>query len=160
MYCTLTEAATYFLVRLNTEVWDTATSIEKTKALTMATRAIDMLNFQGERTDSTLPSQFPRGGDTIVPQEIKDATCEIALALLNDKDPEDLADNQRILSERYATVGVTYGGRDSEAVENGIPSITAWRLLKPFLRDPRALHIVRGVTEDELSTQIFSLQLL
>lgn len=152
MYATIAEANTYFSGRLNTDAWDSANASNRTKALTMATRAIDMLNFQGERTDDTLSSQFPRGGDTVVPQEIKDATCEIALALLNENNPEDLAVDSNVLSERYSTIGVTYGGQEQEAYVNGIPSVTAWRLLKPFLRDPRALHIIRGVTSDTLST--------
>lgn len=143
-YVTLVEAQTYFDGRLGTDAWDSATDIDRTKALTMATKAINTLNFQGEKTDPVQTNQFPRDGDTVVPQEIKDATCEVALALLDGKTVEEEYERNRISSERYSTVGVTYNGAiPQEYIINGIMSITAWMLLKPFMRDPRSIDIIR-----------------
>jgi hypothetical protein len=144
-YLDTTDAQTYFDGRLSTDAWDDASSADKTKALTMATRAIDALNFQGEKTVSTQEHQFPRGGDLTVPQEILDATCEVALSLLDGNTIDEAYQRSRISSERYATVGTTYNNDLPEIhVLNGIPSIVAWQLLKPFLRDPRAIAIDRA----------------
>lgn len=143
-YVTLNEAQTYFDTRLNTDTWDNSSDSDKTKAITMATRAIDALNFQGEKTSSIQENQFPRDGDIDVPQEVKDATCELALVLLDGETEEEAYQRSRIASERYASVGTTYNNTPEEHILNGILSIVAWRLLKPFLRDPRVIAIDRA----------------
>jgi len=50
-YGTIVLADTYFGERLNSEVWEDAVPADRTKALIMATRAIDRLNFVGEMAD-------------------------------------------------------------------------------------------------------------
>lgn len=134
-YATSVEAQTYFDGRLNTDAWDDATSANKTKALSMATTLIDRLNFRGEKADSTQENQFPRGDDTVVPSDIKNACAEIALALLDGVDPELEFDNLRMKSQAYGVVRSTYeSDRAPEHYVAGIPSSLAWRFLKPYLR--------------------------
>ena len=87
-YIEIVDANIYFGERLNTEEWDNASDANKLKALYMATRIIDRFNYRGEMTDESQEHQFPRGGDTEVPETIKEACCEIALKLLEEIDPD------------------------------------------------------------------------
>lgn len=143
----------YFSERLRTGAWDDATSDLRTRALKQATRAIDKLNFAGHKHDRTLaidgtpnqPNQFPRGDDTVVPDAVKQATCELALALLDDVDPNLEIENQNIASQRLGDFSINRNaGTAQEHVMAGIPSIQAWTLLQPFLRDPRIMDVDRS----------------
>lgn len=143
-YITSTDAATYFLTVLNTTAWDNATSTRKDKALLEATRIIDNLNYKGAMAIDTQEHQFPRGTDTVYPQDIKDACCEIALALLDDIDPEIEFQNLRISTTTYADVKVNYDRSTLPAnILAGVPTMRAWRLLLPYLRDPRNITLVK-----------------
>jgi len=105
-YISVADADTYFAGRLNTEAWDGAVATTKEKALKQATREIDRQVFLGRKADSDQALEFPRCYvadprgtgwtsqytfnvtlgmycDAAVPQVIKDATCEQALALLS-----------------------------------------------------------------------------
>jgi len=82
-YVTVQEADTYFSERLFSEVWINASPEDKQKALVMATKSIDRKPLRGRKTDPQQELAFPRNGDTEVPQEVKDACCEEALAILS-----------------------------------------------------------------------------
>ena len=143
-YLTIGEAQAYFNERLHTEPWDCATPVDKDKALAMSTKTLDRLNYLGCKTDLTQELQFPRDADTVVPQDIKDATAEIALALLDGIDPELEFENLSMVSQGYGVVKSTYDrGIVQEHYVAGIPSVTAWRMLKPYLRDPRTIDLNR-----------------
>lgn len=158
-YVSIAEAAIYFENILNTDAWDEATTTNKTKAIYMATRAIDQLNFQGRPTQQALDNgnQFPRGSgggisdpvspwadDTTVPQDIKDACCEEALSLLKGNDPEENLKNTKVQSEAYSSVRVNYQTDAPHPHEiSGITSVRAWFLLLPYLRDKRNIQIRR-----------------
>jgi hypothetical protein len=95
----------YFATRLGATAWTGATSADKAKALQMATRALDSMQWDGVKYDSTQERAFPRKyrldpdqtapwGTTITldaygwyapatPQAISDACCEEAIALLS-----------------------------------------------------------------------------
>lgn len=143
-YVTLADMRNYLLGVLESQAWDEASSTKRQKALIMATRAIDRLDFQGEKADEDQELQFPRGDDVNVPQDIKDACCALALAFLDGVDPEQELDSLRLKSQGYATARATY---DSEFVPEyiraGIPSKTAWNYLKPYLRDIEQLTVAR-----------------
>ena len=143
-YATTSDMTTYLTGVLITDMWDEATLAEKNKALIMATRAIDRLDFQGEKYDEDQTAQFPRGDDTTVPQDIIDANCALALALLDGVDPEQEVESLRLKSQGYASARVTY---DSdfvpEYIRAGIPSKTAWNYLKPYLRDIEQISVSR-----------------
>jgi hypothetical protein len=143
-YATRTEAQAYFDERLNTDAWDDATEANQTKALAMSTKLIDRLNFVGEKTDEDQDNQFPRDNDTEVPNDIKNACSEIALALLDGVDPELEFENLAMVSQGYANVRSTYDRSFAqEHIVAGIPSVIAWRYLKPYLRDARAIDLSR-----------------
>jgi hypothetical protein len=143
-YATEAEAVLYFSGRLNADAWDDADSYERDKALINATRIIDRLNFKGAKTVATQVLQFPRDNDTVVPDDIKSACSEIALALLDGVDPELEFENLNMVSQGYANVRSTYDRNlPSEHIAAGIPSVSAWRYLKPYLRDVNAVDVSR-----------------
>lgn len=93
-FVTIEEADAYLATRLNASDW-TGTEPKK-KAACEATRELSALGWQSYRTSSTQALAWPRLNapnpdgtsacevfeDTIVPQRIKDATCELALEFL------------------------------------------------------------------------------
>lgn len=143
-YIDLADAQDYFDERLNTEAWDDAEDNIRTKSLAMATKLIDRLNFLGKKAVDGQELQFPRLTDSVVPQDIKDACCEIALRLLDGFDLELEFENLLMVSQGYSNVRSTYDrSRVPEHMAAGIPSIVAWRLLKPYVRDAQSVDLSR-----------------
>lgn len=143
-YVTVLGADEYFNDRLNSQAWDLAESNDKTRALKTATKYINRLNFIGTKTDSNQPHQFPRGGDTEVPQDVKDACCEIAYALIDGIDIEKERENLDMVSQGFGGVKSTYAREMKPAhILAGIPSIVAWNLLLPYLPDSRTISVTR-----------------
>jgi hypothetical protein len=145
-YASIATAQDYFDQRLNTDAWNDASSTDKNKALIMATRAIDQLNFQGVATDAAiaLGNQFPRGEDTSVPLGIVHATCEEALSLLDGLDVDEELEKLRTQSERMSGVSTSYNINFLPAhTRSGITSVRAWGYLKPYLRDRRGIRVRR-----------------
>ena len=81
-YCTIEYADEYFSGRLHAEIWGQADESTKEKALKQATRAIDRQLLRGRKTNPEQELAFPRHPDPEVPEAVKEACCEIALALL------------------------------------------------------------------------------
>ena len=90
-YVTLAAADTYFETVPDSSDWTGKTTDAKNRALISATRWIDGLSFYGDRCTTTQALKWPRTDVTcdgveatasFIPREIKDATCEAALALL------------------------------------------------------------------------------
>ena len=143
-YISVSAATDYFSNRLNTDAWDGADPADCEKALNMATDAIDRLNFLGQKADDTQVLQFPRLGDTIIPQDIQEACAELALRLLDGVDPELEFENLTMVSQGYANIRSTYDRTNPpEHIVAGIPSVTAWRKIKPYLRDTRGVGVNR-----------------
>lgn len=170
-YGTISEANTYFGERLYTDAWDQATADNRVKALKQATRIIDSLNYKGVKAtvydilydadgdrvspeptedqiitaDQTQELEFPRGKDASVPEEIEWATYELAFALLEGFNPDNAADELRVIKQSYASVGTTYAEDDisMEYLLFGIPNGTVWRWIKPRLVDSRSIKIRR-----------------
>jgi len=145
-YGTLYEADDYFLTkRLDPQqLWALSPNTLKEAALSEATRRMDMLNFTGSKTDSSQELQFPRGGDTEVPITIREAAYEIAYSILDGKDIE-------FELESVGEQSVSYGGArirrnqefTQEAYLHGIPSLNAWNMLLPYLRDGNVVKLER-----------------
>ena len=144
-YLTIAEATTYFAGRLYTDVWDDASDTDRQKALTMAARAIDRLNFHGQKTDINQVLQFPRLNDTVVPSDIMDANAEEALSLLDGKDPECERESLGILETAIGPVKAKFDRQTARPINilHGIMSATAWSYLLPYLRDPLTLRMSR-----------------
>lgn len=143
-YATEAEAMTYFEGRLNTDPWDNASSSDRNKALIMATRLMDRLNYAGAKTDSAQTLQFPRGGDVDIPDDIIVANCECALALLDGVDPELEFENLSMVSQGMNSARSTYDrSQIPEHLLAKIPSAIAWGYIKPYLRDSGQLDLFR-----------------
>jgi hypothetical protein len=149
-YVTPTAASTYFATRLYISDWEKANLAERTAALAMAQREIDALPLIGTKAVSTQTDQFPRAYtvctdtfsgtspatfssyssvDLTVPQAVKDAECEEALALLK------YGDSERV---RLQEQGVTSASRgdlhETYAPRNGLISPVARELLRPWVQ--------------------------
>lgn len=93
---------------------------------------------------ATQELQFPRGSDTVIPNDIKIASYEISFALLDGVDPDLELEDQGVVSQGYSSVRVTYDRtKVSEYILSGVPSPVAWRYLKPYLRDGHGVRINR-----------------
>ena len=143
-YITEVEGEVYFEGVLNAEAWDDASPQNRGKAITQATRIIDRLRFVGCKTDEDQDNQFPRGEDTVVPDDIKNACAEIALSLLDGKDPDIEYDNERLTNYKYSDTQSTYDRSSyNYHIVAGVPSITAWRFLLPYLRNDSDVRRIR-----------------
>lgn len=154
-YITVEQANNYFQTRLGTDAWDNAILTDQVKALAQSTRMIDRLNFIGIKASITQTFQWPRiigprrigsvGVVGPIPTDIEMAVAELALNLLDgiDADLEDeLLGSQ---SDAYATVRVTSDSKLArDHIKAGIISMTAWRLLLPWLQDPRSITLLKG----------------
>lgn len=168
-YGTLQKANEYFSKRLHEEAWYDAPAVDRPKALIKATQIIDALNFKGckasvydilydedgneyDITDEEIREaeeeqalEFPRGEDVEVPDAILIACWEIAHALLDGIDPDLDVENLGVVSQGYASVRTTYARNQLqiEHLMHGVPSATAWRYIKPFLRDADKVKLSR-----------------
>lgn len=165
------DAVVYFSHRLHESAWSHSTKAEREAALVQATRIVDSLNYKGYKaavykllfddegkriypppSDEDIRAaynsqvrEFPRGTDTTVPDDILMATWEIAYALLDGIDVDAELENLDVTSQGISSVRTTYDRRNVsiEHLYNGVPSMTAWRHLKPYLRDVKKIHISR-----------------
>lgn len=143
-YVTNIDADLYFRTRYPSTSWQDASDTDKVAVLTTASDKIDRLNFAGVKTSKTQPREFPRALDAAIPQEILRATCEIAYALLDGSDPSIEIQNQRNSSVSLGDAKTSADTSYSQAhILAGIPSIQAWHLLLPFLRDPYEIRMLR-----------------
>lgn len=143
-YIDVTDANDYFKSRVDISAWECQDSPTKLRALNNATKIIDALPIAGEQATTTQDNRFPRYPDTDVPCAIKNACCEIAYSLLDGINPELEFENLSQQSSGYANIKSTFD-RSSvpEHILAGVPSVTAWRMLRPYLLDSRALVMRR-----------------
>lgn len=144
-YATEAEAQTYLdTYKIFYRAWTDSSSTDHVKALNQATYIIDRLNFVGEKADEDQALQFPRGTDTEIPDDIKNACTEIALALLDGINPELEFENLRMIAQGYGNVRSTHDPTLlPEHQVAGVPSLVAWQLLKPYLHDNRRIDLKR-----------------
>lgn len=144
-YGTVALANSYFQYKLDKDSWDNATLEEKKSSLVEAARAIDRLNFVGDKADEEQELEFPRDDDTEVPKQITFAAYEIALKLLDGVRPETERENLSSTSQGFGQIRVNYDrGFVPLHFVNGIASSVAWNFLLPYLRDSNEVKIRRG----------------
>ena len=139
---------TYFNRKLHIESWSGATADEQRRALEEATIRIDRLNFRGKKTVSTQTLEWPRTNThfttTEIPNVLKIANCEIAIALLDGVDPDLELENLSAAAEGYSSVRTTYNRITvPEHFSAGIPSQIAWTHLRPLLASIRRVRLNR-----------------
>lgn len=156
-YVSLEEANEYFEGRLDAEEWDEISGDEsrQIKALVMAARIIDRLNFIGEKESDSQAMEFPRRGgfrarytegtsyfvalngkgfsQGAIPQDIKWAQCEMALHLL--------ANGSEIGGQ--SILGFSGGGISMQwapgAASSGLPPHVS-QLLAPYVQGVRLVR--------------------
>jgi hypothetical protein len=82
----------------------------------LLTRALDWLElqpFSGSKTDPSQALQFPRNGETVIPEQIK--TAQLAAALIYNDGNDLLAPiDQRVLREKAGPVEVQYSDKGNQ----------------------------------------------
>lgn len=148
----------YFALNLNNATWNGATMQIKIAALMQATRAIERLNFVGDKLVATQPMQFPRNSippenaPTIpfpveydYPDDIENAAYEEASYLIDNSDTQSALQDINVLSEQLSSAKITYNRNIVPTnYRSGIMSILAWEYLQPYLRDPLTLNLSRA----------------
>lgn len=120
-FITLEDAEEYFSMRLNSCVWDNSGDNTKEKALITASKKINQLNFIGDKKTYTQAMEFPRVFNAHIchnlimpelPQEISDAVCEEAIALIEHSNSVHLKNQSLGISSISLGVGsVSYDGK-------------------------------------------------
>ena len=129
-YIDIEEADEYFAGRLHAESWGQADDETKEKALKQATREIDRQPLKGRKATDTQELAFPRYPDTEIPEAVKEACCEEALALL------ERGNSQRRKLQQEGVQSITLGNMSetyAAGAGKGILSQEAKELLKPWL---------------------------
>lgn len=139
-YVTMDEADTYFSTRLSMEQWIEYTESLQESALLEAAERLDQEEYLGQIVSHEQAMKFPRYGiideesrvviSTTIPQRVKNAQCELALALLIS--PETFTDGGL---EQFSSVSVGQGDLAltirGGATTAKMPSQVS-RLLQPF----------------------------
>jgi phage gp36-like protein len=129
-YCTTEYADEYFAGRLHAERWGETSDADKEKALRQATKEIDRQLLKGRKATDTQELAFPRYPDEEVPEAVKEACCEIALALL------ERGNSQRRKLQQEGVQSFTLGNMSETYAPGsgrGLLSQEAKELLRPWL---------------------------
>lgn len=159
-YVTVAEATTYFQTRLWTDPWQRASFDQQQASLYDATRIIDSLAYKGTKAVEDQVLRFPRNGqlalDTdptsptynelipTVPSDVKEACCDVALALLDGIIPER---EYGLLTRTAHGFANTRQQKDTQLVPPhlvaGVPSLDAWKKLVKYLRTNNGIILGR-----------------
>lgn len=116
-YATVETADDYLDAAFHADAWRALTdSDKKAMALVTATRTLDRQRWKGEKTDEDQPLAWPRTGtgvegveDDVIPQNIIDACIEMALALVQGSDFQDVQNtSQKIQTMKAGSVSLTF----------------------------------------------------
>ena len=129
-YCTIEYADEYFAGRLYAGSWFEADDSTKEKALKQATKAIDRQPLRGRKATDEQELAFPRHPDTEVPEAVKEACCEEALALLERGNSQRRKLQQEgVQSFALGNMSETYAAGTGK----GLLSQEAKEILRPWL---------------------------
>ena len=156
-YLSLAEANDFFTLNANSGSWADFTDDQKQAGLATATRYIDVsYTYLGEVRNRDQKLVFPRRfpyrtfyGTNIrwhqvnntVPQDIKDATCVLALSVITNNRLEsvDASTNSNIQSIAVDTIRIAYRNEataataDETAQATSFVTVSAYNFLKPFI---------------------------
>lgn len=159
-FVTLAEAQAYVDGRLNIDNWTAASTDNQNRALVEATRELCNRDYVGRRVDATQVLEWPRFfavnpdaplggvtyyGTTVVPDRIKDATCELALQFIL-AGTTDLASLDATLNTRVKTVDVlTTEYFEPAQRAKGLKRFPrVWGRIAPLLSETSGSEIIRG----------------
>ncbi|MGF9711720.1 DnaT-like ssDNA-binding protein [Paenibacillus naphthalenovorans] len=153
-YVSVDDADIYFADRLFADKWESATPLDKEKALIMATRKIDMQLLNGRKVDSAQTLQFPRSiysrykyppypqwvDESEVSDDVKSAVCEEALAILSyTKESQKRTQLQRqgVTSFSLGSLSESYSSNNATGYK--LLSVEAVQLLAPYIGGSRVI---------------------
>lgn len=158
-YVTLIEAEAYMESRRNASLWDAATTDSKNRALVEATRDLSTRTYDGDRVTTTQALAWPRQwapdpdsptGDyflsTVVPQRVKDATCELAFQFVKagTTDVAALDPNDGVIEKTVDVLKTRWAEPHTRA--KGLARYPrVYELIRPLLLAPGAtVRLLRG----------------
>jgi hypothetical protein len=154
-YISYDDAQDYFANRLNSNIWDGATEVNRKKALVTATKRIDLIRFKGFVCAEDQPLQFPRyilpnylskhtytdkinlvniNGQNVIYVDItdavKEATCEEAISLL------EFGNSAHLKNQALGITSMNFGGGSSSYAPTGneLISVRALQLLDKYMQ--------------------------
>ena len=145
---TLAQANLYHDARLHNTEWTSATDAKKEKALMMATRLINGLDFLGDRTTTAQVLSWPRHrvyedslllDHNTIPQSIINATSELAFLLLIKDTTRDSGDK----GFKSIKVGPIKIDPESSDRSDTIPD-SVMDYLRPFVGSAHMIGVVQG----------------
>ena len=151
-YYSLVSATTYITTIGRSSEWTSFSTTTQNAALIRACYFMETLDWNGTKTSSTNPLEWPRRNvldrngyyisATGIPLHIKWVQTELAIRFINDNDPlPDQDTSGNIVRERVDVVEIEYerGGASQ------IPSMPyIYVLLKPWIRSKNIVEIVRA----------------
>ena len=157
-YSTLAEALTYMSGRLNSSLWDNATTDSQNRALVSASTELTALSWDGSRATTTQALAWPRWAalnpdspvgflytSDIVPDRVKNATCELAFQYLvaGTTDIATLDPMLGIVGESVGPISVSYQPYQKPQGLARFPSVM--RFIRPLLSSvANSTPILRG----------------
>lgn len=149
VYVTVEDADVYLDGQISADTWRAADDDVKKRSIISSTRLIDRQQWQGEKTDEYQVHAFPRTGLTYpdgrdvpsetVPQEVVDACCELASALLDGSTVQDSMQpgESLVQSLRAGSVAISYF-RSPQGLGERFPTV-AQELLAFWLASNRGV---------------------
>lgn len=130
-FVTRAELDTYLEARFNASAATGASTANRDIAIIEATRDISVMAFQGYRVDETQALSWPRSSalnpdtgtyydEDVIPQRVKDATCELAMEALKAGTTDIFAQDskQNVIQKTVGPLSTTYS--DPSARTRGI----------------------------------------
>jgi len=149
-YVARADADTYFATSFNNAAWTALSDAQKSLALQIATRNLETLQWYGKKCVTDQPLQWPRevaaSGSTdatvctTVPNQLVEATCELALKLHNNQSvfidgPDSGTTGTYVSKQKLGELEVEYDEFDgAKSVTTGPKIIVLFPWLKELLR--------------------------
>lgn len=120
--------------------WESLGEEDQQALLNRSQAIIDNLPLRGRKTELGQPNQFPRNGKKEVPDVVKQAEAELALAYTDSSAVDDAQHYRKLVQYGISSYSIgnfsesllTYG-KHSLQVTYGLISVEAERLLSPWL---------------------------
>lgn len=144
VYADLDQANDYLSAESGATAWRAETDDDvKRRALVSATRTLDRLAWPGERDDPDQDLAWPRSGtglsgveDDVVPQQIIDATCVLAMLIVAGTDVAGMTSTSGGEIKRQKAGSVEQEFFRAFDVEGTPLPTQAWDLIAPLLGGP------------------------
>lgn len=128
---TLEDAKYYFEERYDSKEWFELEEKEKENILITASQKINSFDFVGSKLETTQQMEFPRNYE--LPQDIKNAVCEEAIALLKNKNNIHQQNQENNIASIQLGVGSVSYQFDTTKTQN-LSSRLAFQLIQKWIK--------------------------